>query len=195
MLDAIDFVPVGPRPGAEDSLKVDGTPLPALEIKVQPLDAGMGRNNTNTIPSYWTERELPRRVAADIRELLASGAEVDGRRIRARDIAVLSRTNRQAQQVQAALRELGIPGVVYGDSSVYDTTECEELQRVLSAVAEPTSTYLLRAALTTEMLGVSARELEEMADDDEAWEHWANSFRRWHAAWVQRGFIHCSAPC
>lgn len=190
MLDAIDFVPVGPRPGAQDSLTVDGTPLPPLEIKVQPLDAAMGRNNTNTIPSYWTERELPRRVAADIRELLASGAEVDGRPIRARDIAVLSRTNRQAQQVQAALRELGIPGVVYGDSSVYDTTECEELERVLSAVAEPTSTYLLRAALTTEMLGVSARELEEMADDDEAWEHWANSFRRWHAAWVQRGFIH-----
>ncbi len=191
MLDAIDFISVGPRPGAENCLQVDGTPLPALEIKVQPLDPSMGRsNNTNTIPAYWVDRELPARVAADIRELLASAAQIDGRPVRARDIAVLSRTNRQAQQVQAALRELGIPGVVYGDSSVYETTECEELERVLSAVAEPTSTYLLRAALTTEMLGVSARELEEMSDDDEAWEYWANSFRRWHAAWVQRGFIH-----
>lgn len=194
MLDAIDFVPVGPRPGAEDGLRVQGRALPPLELMVQPLEPGMPRGgsykNKDTIGGPWVERELPRRIAADIRNLLASGAEVDGRPIRARDIAVLSRTNRQALQVQAALRELGIPGVVYGDSSVYDTTECDELARVLSAVAEPTSTYLLRAALTTEMLGVSGGELEAMAGDDEAWEHWASRFRRWNAAWVQRGFIH-----
>ena len=195
MLEAIDFVKVGPRPGAEDGLRVDGQPLSPLEIKLQPLGGPGGAPEgygqlKGTIHSGWTERQLPRRVAADIRDLLASGAEVDGRPIRARDVAVLSRTNRQAQDVQAALRELGIAGVVYGDASVYDTVECEELQRVLSAVAEPASTSLMRAALTTEMLGVSGGELEAMAGDDEAWEHWASRFRRWHQAWVQRGFIH-----
>jgi exodeoxyribonuclease V beta subunit len=192
ILDAIDFVSVGPRPGATDVLRCDGQTLAPFEIKLQAADPNTVPLNPrdNTISSDWVTRELPHRIAADIRELLASNTEIDGRPIRARDIAVLSRTNRQAQQVQAALRELGIPGVVYGDSSVYDTTECEELERVLSAIAEPTSTSLLRAALTTEMLGVSGGELEDMADDDEAWEHWANAFRRWHAAWVQRGFIH-----
>ncbi len=191
LLDDIDFVPVGPRPGAQDGLRVGGQPLPPFEIKVQALEDGMPTGKqADTIGRAFVERELPQRVAADIRNLLASGAEIEGRPIRARDIAVLSRTNKQAQDVQAALRDLDIPGVVYGDSSVYDTTECKELQHVLAAVAEPASTRLLRAALTTEMLGVSGGELEAMADDDESWDRWAQRFRRWNATWLQRGFIH-----
>lgn len=193
MLDAIDFVKVGPRPGAQDGLRIGDEPLSPLELKLQPMGRGVPEgfgSAKGTIHAGWTERELPRRVASDIAVLLTSGATVNGRPIRARDVAVLSRTNRQAQSVQAALRDLGIAGVVYGDASVYDTTECAELQRVLSAVAEPASTSLMRAALTTEMLGVSGGDLEAMADDDEAWEQWAGRFRRWHAAWVQRGFIH-----
>ncbi len=193
MLDAIDFVKVGPRPGAEDGLRIGDEPLSPLELKVQPMGRGVHEASGSakgTIHPGWVERELPKRVASDIAALLASGATVNGRPIRARDVAVLSRTNKQAQDVQAALRAVGIAGVVYGDASVYDTTECAELQRVLSAVAEPASTSLMRAALTTEMLGVSGGDLEAMAGDDEAWEHWASRFRRWHAAWVQRGFIH-----
>ncbi|MEM6290620.1 MAG: exodeoxyribonuclease V subunit beta [Myxococcota bacterium] len=191
VLDGIDFVPVAPRPGATDALTLEGRPLAPFELMVQRREPGIpsGRQ-TDTIAAKWVADELPRRIAADIRTLLASGAQLDGRPVRARDVAVLSRTNAQAQRVQAALRELDIPGVVYGDSSVYDSTEYEELERVLCAVAEPTSTRLLRAALTTEMLGVSGGDLEKMDDDDEAWDHWAQRFRRWHAAWVQRGFIH-----
>ncbi len=191
LLEDIGFVPVGPRPGAQDGLRVDGEPLAPFELKVQALEQGMPQGKQkDTIGAGFVDRDLPQRIAADIRNLLASGAQIDGRPVRARDIAVLSRTNKQAQAVQSALRDLDIPGVVYGDSSVYETTECKEVQRVLAAVAEPASTRLLRAALTTEMLGVSGGELEAMADDDESWDRWAQRFRRWHATWLQRGFIH-----
>ncbi len=190
LLDGIDFVSVGARPGAEDALRCEGRPLAPFELKVQRKDERSVRvTPRGFINADWVKQELPRRVAADISKLLGGKTTLHGRPVRAGDIAVLSRTNAQAQLVQAALRDLGIPGVVYGDASVYETREADELERVLSAVAEPTTLGLLRAALTTELLGVTGGELEAMADDDEAWDHWVQLFRRWHTLWTQRGFI------
>jgi exodeoxyribonuclease V beta subunit len=189
-LEGIDFVPVGPRPGASPRLRVDGEPLPAFEIAFQLRDGTGARSGEAPIPGPWALENLPRRVAADIAALLHSKATIDGRTLHAGDIAVLSRTNRQAQAVQAALRDFGIPGVVYGDASVFDSSEAGDLERVLAAVAEPTAVGLMRAAITTELLGVSAGELLAMTENDDAsWDHWVQSFRRWNATWIERGFI------
>ena len=84
---------------------------------------------------------------------------IDGRPVHAGDIAVLSRTNVQAQAVQAALRELGIPGVVYGDASVFDQPEAEQLDRVLTAVAEPTLTLFINAASIGSLLSIDSYHL------------------------------------
>ena len=47
------------------------------------------------------------------------------------DVAVLVRKNDQALAVQRELRRLGIPGVVYGDATVFDTPEALAAQREL----------------------------------------------------------------
>ncbi|MCA9710768.1 MAG: UvrD-helicase domain-containing protein, partial [Myxococcales bacterium] len=196
LIEDIDFVPVRPRPGAGPSLTRDGQPLPAFELLVQPRAGAQVRSGQ--IAAEWADRHLPERVAADISRLLDhegdGGATIhdrDGPRpLHAGDIAVLVRKNDQALQVQRQLRQLGIPGVVYGDATVFDTPEADELYRVLGAVAEPTRTSLLRAAITTELLGVSANALEAMAgDDDTAWNRWIDDFRGWHEQWAQRGFV------
>ncbi|MEM6992793.1 MAG: 3'-5' exonuclease, partial [Myxococcota bacterium] len=140
---------------------------------------------------------LPEVVAADISRLLASGATVtEGgheRPLHAGDIAVLVRKNAQAMLVNKALRALAIPGVVYGDATVFETREAAELSRILAAVAEPTATGRLRAAITTELFGVTAEALQTMAQPGEeadlAWAGWVDDFRRWHAIWVDRGFV------
>lgn len=192
LVEDIGFPPVRARPGAEDALYVRGERLPAFEIKVQPRDGAMVK--TKQITAEWAERHVPERIAADVSRLLAEGATLRGpegeRPLHAGDVAVLVRKNDQALAVQRELRRLGIPGVVYGDATVFDTPEADELYRVLGAVAEPTRNALLRAAITTELFGVSANALEAMSEDDDTeWNRWIDDFRRWHEQWVERGFV------
>lgn len=192
LLPGIGFVPVQARPDAEPGLWRDGEPLAAFEFQLVARNPGNERKGQITLD--WAEAELPRHVAADIARLLAGGVRVggpQGRPLHAGDIAVLVRKNDQALRMQRALRAFGIPGVVHGDATVFETPEAVELRRVLAAVAEPTRTGRLRAAVTTELLGVTAGRLEEMlqADDDDDWNDWVEHFRRWHATWVDRGFV------
>jgi exodeoxyribonuclease V beta subunit len=105
------------------------------------------------------------------------------------DIAVLVRTHRQAQLVRDALRALGIASVDRGGSSVFQSAEADELQRVLMAVAEPAREMLVRAALLTEMMGYSGAELDTMLHDEARWEPVVETFRLAHIEWRDRGFI------
>ena len=194
MLEEIAFPRVVARPGAQPGLRTAGTTPSPFEILFTRRDRARTKGKRNPqITGDWAEQNIPELVAAHISELLAGETEIDDggrwRPLRAGDIAVLVRKNAQAQQVQAALRRLGIPGVVYGDASVLSTRECDELSRVLAAAAEPTHSGLLRAAVTTEMLGVTGGELDAMAEDDLAWGRWIDAFRRWHGLWIERGFI------
>jgi exodeoxyribonuclease V beta subunit len=132
---------------------------------------------------------VPSLVAAEISSLLRRGATLDGRRVAPGDIAVLTRTNLQAFDVQQALNAVNVPSVVMGDSSVFERPEAAELQRVLSAVADPSDTQALRAALTSELVGVTARGLVTIEQDPEAWDGWVNDFRRLNQVWVESGFV------
>ncbi len=190
-LSAIELPQVLPRPGAHARLQHDGAPLPAMTIATISRDGAELRGRHAT--KEWAEQVIPGRVAEAIAALLQQGAtlEHDGeaRPIHAGDIAVLTRKNVQALAVQAALRERGIPSVVYGDSTVFESTEAAELARVLAAVAEPTHAGLLRAALATELLGVRADALAQLDQDDASWERWVELFRALHELWAQRGFV------
>jgi exodeoxyribonuclease V beta subunit len=199
MLEEITFPRVGPRPNAEPGLRSKAaTPRPfeilfARRDRAKTTGSGKSKRRPPQIARDWAEEQVPELVAAHICELLESGTELRAgnawRPVHAGDIAVLVRKNVQAQQVQLALRRLGIPGVVYGDASVLATRESDELNRVLAAAAEPTHSGLIRAAVTTEMLGVTGDTLDAMNEDDAAWGRWVDAFRRWHGLWIDRGFI------
>ena len=192
VFDGIEFVPVSARPDARARLHHAGTPLSALELMLLGRD-GAKLTNKGFMCGAWAKDELPDRVAADIARLLGSGAQIDepagSRPVHAGDIAVLTRTNAQALEVQTSLRGRGIPSVVYGDSTVFESPEAEELAHVLDAVAEPTRIRGVRAALATELLGLTATELAGLDRDDDAWEHWIDVFRRLRETWATRGFV------
>jgi exodeoxyribonuclease V beta subunit len=183
LMRGVDFVDVSPRPEAADAFAADEGSAPLSLLFVPRGD------DKNADPS-----RVPELVAADIARLIDGSAELDGRPITPGDVAVLTRKNREAIVVQGALRALGIPSVVLGDQSVFeaDHPEARELELVLSAIAEPTRSDHLRAALTTELVGLSASDLCRLDDDGEAqtdWDGWVSRFRMLHRRWVERGFI------
>lgn len=169
---AIRYHAAQARPGAVDRLHIEGRAAAGLSLRLLPT---------------LRPRDLPRVVAADVARLLASGATIDGRPIVAGDIAVLTRANRPAAAIQDELRELGIPGVLQGDANVLDSSDAEELGRVLRAVAAPRSARRVRAALATRTLGVSAEELDRLEQDELGYAAWIERLTRARERWHRSG--------
>jgi exodeoxyribonuclease V beta subunit len=166
----IQYEPVRPAPGRTDELRsAAGRVLPGLRL----VRAGAA----DTIGLAATE----------VSRLLSAGHELGGRPVSARDVAVLTRTNKQAQDVQAALRQLGVPAIMHGDRSVFEAPEALELRRVLRALLEPGRRTLLHAALATRLFGRTASELARLETDADVFEREMASVRRYGAAWRHRG--------
>jgi exodeoxyribonuclease V beta subunit len=185
LLPDIFFEPVHARPGAQDVLRhADGSNGSGLEIllaessEAAPLDKS------------WVTTELPALIAREIAATLAGSVTTSKGRLKPGDIAVLTRTNDQAFQIQAALRSIQVASVVLGDKSVYDSAEALDLERVLRAVVEPTNARLIRAALTTDLVGLNANQLASLDDDDTEWESWLAAFQGFGSTWSQTGFVH-----
>jgi len=194
----IGFPPVEPRPGARRNvLEIDGEFPPPLQFLLDGGDEEESEDETAPGADEFA------RVAANIVGLLGSEAYVIGRgagpdaerrdrvaeRIVPGDIAVLLTANFQAPKLQAALRERGVASVLETDRSVFDTAEAGELTRLLEAIAEPSNAGRVRAALCTDLFGLSADEIWRMQDDDRAWEDWVVRLREWRDAWTGRGLI------
>lgn len=196
LLSEIHFQAVEPRPGATDVLESpDGAVASGLEILlVREADGSAGPE--------WAQTELPAIIANEICAVLRRGFRCKGEPVVPGDVAVLTRTNDQAFQVQAALRRAGVASVVLGDKSVYASTEARELERVLRAVVEPSNHRLVRAALATDLIGMSAREIASMDETEGEWEAWLSAFHDWNGMWVHTGFVqmmralmnHCHVP-
>jgi exodeoxyribonuclease V beta subunit len=117
--------------------------------------------------------------------------ERDGRRtpLSGGDIAVLVRSHRQAGLVRRALLAFGVPSVQQSRDSVFVTPEAVELERVLLAIASPRREDGVRAALLTDIFGLSGADLEALLGDERAWEAVLLEYSDYHQLWREQGFI------
>ncbi len=121
-------------------------------------------------------------VAAEAVALLESGAEIDGTPLVPGDLAVLVRTNRQAQAVHDALRDADVPAVSGGAGSVFATPAAAEWLKLLEALERPSQGTRANAVALTCFFGWSAVELAAADDDAREWLHrrlhgWARVLR------------------
>ena len=99
-------------------------------------------------------------LAADIAQLLASGAQFDGRPLIAGDVAVLVNTHVQGAQIREALAAHHVPSVTAGAGSVYGTAAGDDWLTLLEALEQPHRSGRVRAAALTPFLGYTAAELD-----------------------------------
>jgi exodeoxyribonuclease V beta subunit len=147
----------------------------------------------NADGEFWNKHDAEARIAADVAaeasRLLRSAARLDGRPLRPNDLAVLTRTNRQAVVIQDALRACGIPSAIGKAGDIFQTDELAELQRFLQAVLQPGDLRRVRVAMATRLWGLDAAALRALDDDDERLEAHLESLARWRRLWLRRGLV------
>jgi len=144
-------------------------------------------NKTEAVPL------IAKAVTDEISCLISPGrnSQSDGGpdRVKAGDIAVLVRTNRQAQIIKKSLLSKRIPSVLYDTGNIFDTHEAREMERILSSIAEPVNDLLFKTALVTDIIGVSGHKIDSADSEHLWWETKHANFRDYFLLWNRYGFI------
>ena len=145
----------------------------------------------------WTSGKIRDRlelyVVAEIRKLLHGGALItdtgEKRGVTAGDIAILVRSNKQAESFQKALSLSGVAAVVFSKKTVFETEECSDLLQVAEAIAAPSDIRLLRTAMSCKWFGMSGPDLYEQFQDESNMDAWLERFHGYHRLWQEKGFL------
>ncbi len=181
IIDRIQFHPVKPCGKKEDERFTGDNITAPLRIWAYPPDTSPNKAATEDL--------IVNSVTAEIVSLLRGNTKLGDRPVVPADIAVLTRTNADALKMLASLQGAGIPGIVLSSANVFLSPEARELLAVLSAVVHPRDESRIRAALLTDILGMTSTELFALSDDETEWEAKLEQFARWHELWITKGFI------
>ncbi len=119
----------------------------------------------------WQAADARRDRAADctataIVQLLDQAAGTPVQPVNPAHVAVLTRTNQEAEQVATALQLRGVPAVVRSDKDVMQSDMASDLILILRSVLTPQHNGWRRAALATRLFRYDAEHLLSMTDDD-----------------------------
>ena len=190
MFHEIPFLPV--KAAAKNKglrFTVDAADVPAMNVWLMPGD---------TVGSGDYQTFMAQLCATQIRDWLSAGQRgrallwrgETSRPVQASDITVLVRNRLEAAQVREALQALGIPSVYLSNrDSVFETLEAQELLWLLQAVLAPERENTLRSALATSMFGLTALDIENLNQDEQAWDALVEEFSEYRQIWRQRGVM------
>jgi exodeoxyribonuclease V beta subunit len=174
----IEFVEVSAQ-GKEPALVVNGEECPPFTVwQMHP------QTEADVVSSTSYLNHTAQVFADQMADLLNKGAATPG------DMAVLVRSQKQADAVRHALRARHIPSVYLSDhTSVYQSTEATDLWRLLRAVASPRQTSWVRAAVGSRLWALDLHEVLATTQDEAQWEQLLEQFHQWHGLWQQHGVL------
>lgn len=190
MFREIPFLPV--KPAAKNQtlrFTIDEKPIPAMNMWLMPGEA-VGSGDYQSFMAQLCATQIRDWLSAGQqgRALLWRGEKAEP--VRASDITVLVRNRLEAALIRDALQLLSIPSVYLSNrDSVFETPEAQELLWVLQAVLAPERENTLRSALATSMFGLNAQDIENLNQDERAWDALVEEFSEYRHIWRQRGVM------
>lgn len=152
---------------------------PQSALTIWHLQHNNGVPNKNKL-----SKQLADISASHITELLNSQS------VKAGDIAILVRDKFQALVIRAALSKRAIRSVYLSEKdSVFDSSEALDLWRILRAVANPQNLSWVKAALATQLWGLSWQQLEFYIHNEKAWDDILERFIEWQERWKKQGVL------
>ncbi len=197
--ELIPFLPVGTPDTAVDRLVCNGVPVPPATFLVVDTQ-GVSGNKNGVINKSDAQDLILDILAKDMLSILrdthiclldkdAPDDKDAATPVTPGDMAVLVRTNAQAEAVQQALVQRGIPCFLSGTGSVFDSVQARELYDILCAVARPGDMGLIRAALVSSVYQADEAFLRRMNTHDTLAGTWQDRFAGYRRIWEEKGFV------
>lgn len=176
--------------GRPERFLVDGQPVPALQFWHRATNEPLGMTRYREELAAATAEEIVGLLSrAERGQAKFSGPDGD-RPLQAAAIAVLVRDGAEAEAMREALASRGVRSVYWSlKDSVYQTAEARDLGFWLQAAAEPERERKLRAALATATLDLGLERLDQLGQDELAFEAEVERFRGYGQIWRQQGVM------
>jgi exodeoxyribonuclease V beta subunit len=168
-------------------LSIEGQNLPALQF--QHLRASDAK------PLAWTQTQyqLASHTAGQISHLLSKAqqgqASINGQALQAGDCCVLVRDRGEADLIKQALGRLNVASVFLVRKSVFDTQVAQDLFMLLKALSSPSDERMLKAALLSELFAMTALQVDELFNNELAWQRLIEHCYQWQRDWQQHGLM------
>jgi exodeoxyribonuclease V beta subunit len=160
------------------ALLVDGMPLPGLQFWQLPPTSIINKDGSVRI---WNKGDAQAAIeSACVAQIVAwlehaqlgrvqlRDGEGSPHALRARDIAVLVNSNREARSMQRALARAGVPAASCLRASVYASDEAADLRLLLEALRDPADATRARAARAAQLVGDDATAIAATCVDGSA---------------------------
>jgi len=178
------FSPVKPnREGEVDKEKIyleEGERKPAFVIRA------LDWRKKKEPKADEARRAIRKDMANEIHRLLSTGT-IGGEKVRAKDVAVLVRSNPDARKVWKYFRKRGLAAVVFTDVSLFESPEATELLWVLEGLVNARNERAIKRALATGLLGMTSKDFQLWQDESAKWDEWVGTFSEYHETWRKKG--------
>jgi exodeoxyribonuclease V beta subunit len=171
------------RPGGERELSSLTENKPPLTLWY--LDSRVHAQPNKPITKTEAVQLIGEAVAEEICRILTTDTEP----WQPGDIAVLVRTNRQAQLVKSYLSARRVPAVLYSTGNIFDSREAMELEKILLSISTPSNPRYLKAALSMDMLSARGETLFSAEPDTRQTEYHLAAFHHYFQVWRRSGFM------
>jgi len=196
LFNPIEFLKVTTPATAKNILVRNKAAVPPVQVcffsrEDQVLDKGFIKKETATeiIPKLVAKDILSLLQSADLKLTSTQGPSLEVKKINPEDIAVLVRTNLQAEQIQRALSACNIPSYLSQTGSVFESRQAIDLHDILWAVMNPDHKGSIKAALCTLVFNFSSGRLLELDTDEALFFVWQDRFREYKEIWKTKGFV------
>lgn len=177
-----------------------------IQAGARPHPALIENEQVNPAPLRWLQlqdgNEQATQVAWKIQSLLNQAHlqqlyldEENLQAISEDDIAVLSRSHRQLDEVQYALERLGIRVNRPSKRSVFDSKIAQDVGALLTALLHPFDEAKLKRALLSRLFGFDLSTLIELEQSAEGLSHYIQQFDNIREMWLNQGFLAAWQRC
>ncbi|WP_017395260.1 UvrD-helicase domain-containing protein [Acinetobacter haemolyticus] len=177
-----------------------------IQAGARPHPALIENEQVNPAPLRWLQlqdgNEQATQVAWKIQSLLNQAhlqqLYLDGENrqvISEDDIAVLSRSHRQLDEVQYALERLGIRVNRPSKRSVFDSKIAQDVGALLTALLHPYDEAKLKRALLSRLFGFDLSQLVALEQSAEGLSHYIQQFDDIREMWLNQGFLAAWQRC
>lgn len=201
--DDIPFEPVKYAPKSDlKTWEISGESQPAMTFWLDSSMMDLEAEEAEQCLPYCSKKDyqmqMAESTAASIRQILEASEQGQAyfkngdkpHKIYAKDIAVLVRKGSEASLIQQTLAKQGIASVYMSNrDSVFSSDVVNDIFLILKAILVPENERAMKAALATQILGLTALQLDQLNRDEKTWERAVTEFSHYQEIWFSRGVM------
>lgn len=136
----------------------------------------------------WAFAQTIKKIVRLLRLSQEGLATIEGKPIKAADIAVLVNSHKDAAQIKMALKRFGVGAVTYSHEKVFETFEANRLELLMDSVLEPNQSRKVNSALLTGFFGLSLNEIHSLKSDEIKRQALLEGLQELNIIWKKSGF-------